>query len=85
MGNKEHATVLNSVQRVRDAMDIRDNNYIVVMSQWADIFSNVLPNDYTARVNISSNIETLIRETHLDQDAVAEIIYELSKKYAYQP
>lgn len=85
MGNKEHATVLNSVYKVKDAMDIRNNDYIVVMSQWADIFNNVLPNDYTARVSISSNIETIIRETHLDEDAVAEIIYELSKKYAYQP
>lgn len=85
MGHKEHATVLNSVYRVKDAMDVRDHNYIVVMTQWADIFSNVLPNDYTARVNVSENIETIIRETHLDQDAVSEIIYELSKKYAYQP
>lgn len=81
MGGKDHATIKHSERVVDEQLETRHVEFVKAITNWADIFNNIMPDLAIQVWSTKDRIRAAIETTLLSRESKRKLLEELLEDY----
>lgn len=81
MGGKDHATIKHAEKVVDEQLDTRHSEFVRCITNWADIFNNIMPDLAEQVWSTKDRLRATIEATLLSRDSKRKLLEELLEDY----
>ena len=83
--NQNHAIAVNSCKVVSEMLEVRNWDYIDCMSNWVDIFENVMPTSIEEMFSIEERMHSILESSLLNNRSKVDLLKKIITNYEEDP